>query len=384
MSAVLRQLAQLAAAAELHARERHQLMLCPADWKLVDLILNRERQQGDASERESVALCYGAWIGESLVHSGIAEWTGLQEPVPPRLRIGTLCYSPVEAVSRRLTSTDVPTVTELIDRTCARPATTDWQADEWNRAGWDKRADDPVWTRSSFALPLPPEELLEMLDPWLMEVDWAGREVLCLAAAGGTHGPLYAAVGARVTVVDFSPALLAIDQRIADRFQLNLTTICGDLRDLSQLPDRHYDIIIQPVSSCYVADVRSMYREIFRTLKPGGIYLSQHKSPASLQSGSWQEPLSAYCIVSPAGTGTPLFPGEAAGISQREPGMIEFVHSLDELLGGLCRSGFVLEEVSEPVRGDAWSPPGTAAHRAVYVPPYLKLLARRPDDARNR
>ena len=39
--------------------------------------------------------------------------------------------------------------------------------------------------------------------PWIPDrLD--GLEVLCLAAGGGKHGPLYAAAGARVTVVDIS------------------------------------------------------------------------------------------------------------------------------------------------------------------------------------
>lgn len=43
-------------------------------------------------------------------------------------------------------------------------------------------------------------------------------------------------------------------------------------------------------------------------------------------------------------------------LSYREYGTVEFVHTLDELLGGLCRSGFIIEDIQEPPRGDAWAP----------------------------
>ncbi|MFM8986752.1 MAG: hypothetical protein ACKONH_11990, partial [Planctomycetia bacterium] len=42
--------------------------------------------------------------------------------------------------------------------------------------------------------------------PWIPErLD--GLAVLCLAAGGGKHGPIYAAAGGRVTVVDLSAAM---------------------------------------------------------------------------------------------------------------------------------------------------------------------------------
>ena len=51
---------------------------------------------------------------------------------------------------------------------------------------------------------------LKKVDPlgWLGG-EIRGKAVLCLAAGGGKHGPLYAAAGAIVTVVDLSPAQLA-------------------------------------------------------------------------------------------------------------------------------------------------------------------------------
>ena len=63
--------------------------------------------------------------------------------------------------------------------------------------------------------------------------------------------------------------------------------------------------------------------------------------------------------------------------AQREPGAVEFVHTLDALLGGLCAAGFVIEDLAEPPRADALAPPGTAGHRAWFLPPYLKVKARR-------
>ena len=56
---------------------------------------------------------------------------------------------------------------------------------------------------------------------------------------------------------------------------------------------------------------------------------------------------------------------------------MEFLHRWDQLLGGLCTAGFVIENVAEPRHGDPLATPGSFAHRSAYIPPYIRLKARR-------
>ena len=55
----------------------------------------------------------------------------------------------------------------------------------------------------------------------------AGKRVLALASGGGQQGPVLAAAGARVTVLDASPAQLAQDRAVAEREGLDLETVLG-------------------------------------------------------------------------------------------------------------------------------------------------------------
>jgi 2-polyprenyl-3-methyl-5-hydroxy-6-metoxy-1,4-benzoquinol methylase len=65
-----------------------------------------------------------------------------------------------------------------------------------------------------------------------------GADVLCLASGGGQQGPLLAAAGASVTVLDASPRQLEQDRAVAARDGLVIRTVEGDMADLSMLPPR--------------------------------------------------------------------------------------------------------------------------------------------------
>jgi ubiquinone/menaquinone biosynthesis C-methylase UbiE len=169
---------------------------------------------------------------------------------------------------------------------------------EHNRQAWDAR----VRQAARFTRPAPDKEFanpLAAVDPagWLGS-SIAGQRVLCLAAGGGRQGALYAAAGAQVTVVDISAEMLALDRQVAAERGLELRTVEASMDDLSSLGNAAFDIVIHPVSTCYVPDVLAVYREVARVTAAGGLYISQHKQPASLQSSVKPSPR-GYEITEP-------------------------------------------------------------------------------------
>lgn len=156
-----------------------------------------------------------------------------------------------------------------------------------NQAAWDQLAvQDCEWSR-----PVSPEAVAaarhgqwsvrltpgELPPHWLGAVE--GRDLLCLASAGGQQAPILAAAGARVTVFDASERQLDQDRHVAARDGLDLVTIRGDMRDLSVFADASFDIIFNPISNLYVPDVRPVWRECHRTLRPGGRLLASFYNP---------------------------------------------------------------------------------------------------------
>lgn len=217
---------------------------------------------------------------------------------------------------------------------------------------------------------------LQVVDPmgWLGK-SVHGQRVLCLAAGGGLQSVLLAAAGAEVTVVDLSPAMLEQDRRVALSRGLTLRMIEGSIDDLSMLGDACFDAVIQPVSTCYVPDIVRVYKEIARVTVASGLYVSQHKQPTSLQASALPGP-QGYTIHEVYYRREPL-PPTLGEYEHRERGALEFLHRWEQLIGGLCRSGFVIEDLQEPNYADPMAAAGTFRHRSQFIPPYVAIKARR-------
>lgn len=233
--------------------------------------------------------------------------------------------------------------------------------------------------RHGFARPASDDEFVDPLRTVDGGLNWLGgdirgKRVLCLAAGGGRQGPLYAAAGARVTVVDISPAQLALDREVAAERGLELRTVAASMEGLPMFSTGEFDIVIQPVSTCYVPAVIPVYREVARILRAGGLYISQHKSPVSLQADI-KPATRGYELLEPYYRSGPL--PQVVGSRHREAGTLEYLHRWEELLGGLCRSGFVIEDLIEPVHAKADAEPGDWQHRGQFIAPYLRIKARR-------
>jgi SAM-dependent methyltransferase len=253
--------------------------------------------------------------------------------------------------------------------------------DTHNARAWDALARRGV----PLAQPATDAELrdpLPLIDPagWLG--DLRGQRVLCLAAGGGRHSALYAAAGAQVTVVDISAEMLALDRNVSAERGFDVRLVQTSMDDLSMFAAALFDIVVHPVSTCYVPDVQSVFAAVARVTRPGGLYVSQHKSPTSLQA-SLRPDGGVYALTEPYYRTGPL-PAAEGSSHLREAGTLEYVHRWEELVGGICRAGFVIEDFLEPLHAQPDATPGSFAHRAQFVAPYVRIKARRVGNKRPR
>ncbi len=255
---------------------------------------------------------------------------------------------------------------------------------DYNRDAWDRQvADGNQWTR-----PVSPQQIAAartgqwqiVLTPTRpVPTDWfgelAGRDVLCLASGGGQQGPLLAAAGARVTVYDNSPAQLRQDELVADRENLEITTLQGDMRSLDQLADTSFDLVVNPCSIGFIPDVLPVWREAFRVLRPGGRLMTGFTNPvyylfnyAAMLEGRLEV---SYAI--PYSDLRDMPPDELKALQDAgEP--LEFGHSLGDLIGGQLDSGFELAGFYE----DKW-PEGHTAVLNRHIACFIATLAEKPE-----
>jgi SAM-dependent methyltransferase len=259
--------------------------------------------------------------------------------------------------------------------------TLDVDVRRYNREAWDRQ----VKKGDRWTVPVGPEviaaarrgEWSVVLTPnkpvpreWFG--DLAGKQVLCLAGAGGQQAPVFAAAGARVTVLDNSPAQLGQDRLVAEREGLELRLVEGDMRDLSAFADGSFDLVFHPVSNCFVDTIRPVWREAYRVLRPGGALLSGFGNPVIFLFDPELEKQGVMQLKykMPYSDFTSLTDAERARYGD-EPLCV--AHSLEDQLGGQTDAGFAITGFFEDkhVAGDRLSEylPGFIATRAVKPAP---------------
>ncbi len=234
---------------------------------------------------------------------------------------------------------------------------------DYNREAWDRE----VERGNQWTVPVGPE-VIEAARQGRWEVlltntkpvpkawfpDMEGLDILCLASGGGQQGPVFAAAGANVTVLDNSPGQLGQDQLVAERDSLTLEAVQGDMSDLSRFADESFDLVFHPVSNLFVPDVRPVWAEAYRVLRRGGVLLAGFLNPAVFnfdheRAAEDGELRVRYAL--PYADATSLSGEEVRRqVERREP--LEFGHTLEDQIGGQIDSGFLIAGFYEDRHGD--------------------------------
>lgn len=209
---------------------------------------------------------------------------------------------------------------------------------------------------------------------WFPPID--GCRTLCLASGGGQQGPLLAAAGARVTVLDNSPRQLEQDRAVAARDGLELETIESDMTDLSTFADATFDLIVHPCSNAFVSDVRPVWHGSFRVLRPGGRLLAGFANPVRYifdderaENGSLEVRHSL-----PYSDLRDLDGEELRRLVLDRGSPLEFGHTLDDQIGGQLDAGFAITGFYEDGYDDPAADPISR-----YMATFIATRAIRPE-----
>lgn len=176
-----------------------------------------------------------------------------------------------------------------------------------------------------------------------------GLRILALASGGGQQSPVLAAAGAEVTVFDASDGQLAQDRFVAERDGLQLRTVQGNMKDLSALPSDHFDLVFNPCSVGFVDEVRPVWREAARVLRPGGALLTGFVNPWFFLFDSDAFDAGKLVVNRKLPYRDIDYPDMLAKFAARGEA-VEFSHTLEDLIGGQLAAGLLLCDLFE----DTW------------------------------
>jgi SAM-dependent methyltransferase len=174
--------------------------------------------------------------------------------------------------------------------------------------------------------------------------------------------------------VDLAEGQLEGDKKAATHYGYDVITFRADMRDLLCLSEHSFDLVFQANSASYVPDIRQVYSEVARVLRPHETYRVAHGNPATF-SMEWSG--EKYCINAPY----------SEKVERRDDGGIEFRHYMDDIFNGLLDSGLSIQRVyEEPYsrQQDSEAPAGSWNHERAYVAGGFVILARKEKALSNK
>lgn len=180
--------------------------------------------------------------------------------------------------------------------------------------------------------------------PYYRDGKLSDVKLLGLASGGGQQMPVFAALGADVTVLDYSDKQLENERMVAKREGYPINIIKADMTNRLPFNDETFDIIFHPVSNCYVEDVYHVWNECYRVLKKGGILLAGMDNGINfLFDDIESEPL----VCKNKLPFNPLKDKDLYEKSIANGDGVQFSHTIEEQIGGQLKAGLTLSDLYE-------------------------------------
>ncbi len=175
-----------------------------------------------------------------------------------------------------------------------------------------------------------------------------GKKVLGLASGGGQQMPIFAALGAECTVLDYSPKQLESERVVAQREGYEIRIIRADMTKPLPFGDEEFDLIFHPVSNCYVQEVKPIFKECYRILKHGGVLLGGYDNNVNYLVDEDEKTIIHTMPFDPL-----VNPDQKKFLEDMDCG-VQFSHTIDEQLGGQLEAGFRLTHIYGDTNGSGY------------------------------
>jgi SAM-dependent methyltransferase len=179
----------------------------------------------------------------------------------------------------------------------------------------------------------PNEDALQLIGPV------EGKAVIELGCGGAQCSIAFAKQGATVSAVDITAVQIAFARDLAARNSVKLAFYQRDVADLSPIASESQDVAFSAYAFGYVDDLPACFRETYRVLKPGGLFVWSQGHPFfDCFNGQTLQFRRSYFE-----RGKRVI-GEEAGVT---PFAVN-LRGVDDYVNLLIDAGFVLERLVEP------------------------------------
>jgi len=175
--------------------------------------------------------------------------------------------------------------------------------------------------------------------------DLKNKNILGLACGGGQQMPVFAALGAICTVLDYSQKQLKSELDVAKREGYKINAVRADMTLELPFEDESFDIIFHPVSNCYIEYVMHVWCECWRVLKSGGILMAGMDNGINFIFDEDEKQLKYRLPFNP------LKDEQLLKDLQKDDSGIQFSHTLEEQIRGQLKAGFKLVDLYEDTNG---------------------------------
>ena len=179
---------------------------------------------------------------------------------------------------------------------------------------------------------------------WFGEIK--GKKILGLASGGGQQMPIFSALGAECTVLDYSEKQLESERLVAEREGYSIRVVRADMTKPLPFKDGEFDIVFHPVSNCYVREVKPIWRECFRVLKSGGLLIAGTDHFVNYIVDSDEKMIVNRLPFDP------LADPEQMKFLEDEDCGVQFSHTIEEQINGQLEAGFILTSLYEDTNGE--------------------------------
>lgn len=144
----------------------------------------------------------------------------------------------------------------------------------WNEASKGYQTDSKIRTKFAHYGPYAPDEnKLKLLG------NVKGKKILEIGCGGGQCSIAFAKQGAKCTGLDLSKEQLKHAEELAKKERVSVKFLKHDIQTLKGIKSKNYDIVFSAFALQYVPDLTKCFREVYRVLKKGSIFVFSFDHP---------------------------------------------------------------------------------------------------------